>query len=107
MLDDIHELRHQKLEGISIAGGGDIFLNRMEVPERCVSCVIQALLLAFRKHIRYQSITNVMSKSSQNVTRLHMSSRRQCQSFETDHGVAAPVREPGVTGDDGSDIVSR
>src|SRR3954464_11980404 len=78
----------------------------MEEPEGCVRRVVQALLLALREHVRDESIANVMGEGAKDPARLPIPAGRECQAFETDHRVAAPVGEPVITGDHASDLVA-
>ena len=48
-----------------------------------------------------------MGERSQDVAGFGVAAGGQRQSFEADHGVAAPVGEPVVAGDDGADFVAR
>src|SRR5262245_17281356 len=79
----------------------------MEVPERRVRGVIQALVLMLWEHVWYQAIANVMRKRPENVACFYMTTGAQSQAFEADHGVAAPVCKPVISRADGANFVAR
>ena len=78
----------------------------MEEPERGVGRVVFSLFRNIRKHVRDQSVPNVIGKCAQDVTCLQPSASRQGQPLEADHGIAAPVGEPMVSGDDGTNLIT-
>src|SRR3954449_5415003 len=78
----------------------------MEEPHSGISGVIQPRALAFRKHIRYQSVANVTSKRPKNVGCFDESAGGEGQTFQADHRVPAPICEPVITGDNSSYFVS-
>src|ERR1043166_8720725 len=78
----------------------------MKEPQRRVGGVVESLRFAFGKQIRDQAIANVMGEGAKNVARFSMPPGHQRESFEADHGVAAPVGEPVVAGDDRADLVA-
>ena len=106
MLDDVAQDREQKLERRTVVGREQVAVERMEEPEGRIGRVIEAVLLTFREHIRDQAVADVASKHPEDVAGLGRPTGRQRQPFETDHRVAAPVREPGVAGDDGVDLIA-
>src|SRR4051812_29951567 len=52
MVNDLQHLRQQDLQCFAVATGDHVSLKRMEIPKCCVSGVVQALTLAFWKHVR-------------------------------------------------------
>jgi len=47
-----------------------------------------------------------MGEGAEDVARLGMAARRQCQALQANHGVAAPVGKPVVAGNDGAHFVA-
>ena len=80
--------------------------ERVEKPEGRVGGVIKPFLLAVGKHVRDQSVADVMRERAQDVAGLEAAAGRQRQAFETDHRVAAPIGEPMITGDDGAHFIA-
>ena len=84
----------------------EITAERVEKPERRVGRVIKPFLLAIGKHVRDQSVADVMREGAQDVSGLEPTAGHEREAFQTDHGVAAPIGEPMITGDDGADFVA-
>ena len=70
MLDDVDELWQQLYQSVSIARRRDILFDGMEVPQGGVRRVVQTFVFAFRKHVRYQPVFDVVSECAENVSRL-------------------------------------
>jgi len=68
--------------------------------------MIQALLFTLREHVWYQTVTDVAGKGAEDPARLSVAPGDQSESFETDHGIAAPIIEPVVAGDDSAHFVA-
>ena len=81
-------------------------MDRVEEPQRRVGRVVQPLLRAFREHVRNQAVAHVMAERAQDVSRLALTAGAECQPFEADHRVAAPVGEPVIAGDDRAHLVA-
>jgi hypothetical protein len=62
--------------------------------------VIEALLLAFGKHVGDEAVADVVREVVENPTGFLPPASCQGETFEADHGVAAPVGEPMVAGDE-------
>ena len=84
----------------------EITIEGVEEPERGVGRVIEAFLLALGEHIGDQAVADVVGEGAQDVAGLAVPAGRQRQAFQADHGVAAPVGEPVVAGDDRADLVA-
>src|SRR5947208_2810469 len=59
--------------------------------------VVQTLLLTFWKHVRYQSVADVVRKRPQDVSCLDVTAGNQGEFLETDHRVAPPIGKPVIT----------
>ncbi len=100
MLDDVAQPGHHSAHGLAIAGDAPIAPDGVEEPQRGVGRVIQPIVLPFRKEVGDEPVPDVRGERAQDVARLAVPSRGEGQPFEADHRVAAPVREPVITGDD-------
>jgi len=68
--------------------------------------MIQTVPLTLGKHIGNQAVAHVMAKCPQYPARLFVTAGHQRESFQADHGIATPVREPGVPGNNGPDFIA-
>ena len=98
MLDDRFENRKQVFENRGIAADRHVARDRMEVPQRRIDRVIERLPFSLGKEVRKQAILHIVRERAQDRSRLAESACRKREPFETDHGVAAPVREPVIAG---------
>ena len=85
--------------------GFQIAVDGVKEPERRIGGMIQPLFLSLREHVGDQAIADVMCKRAKNVGSFHIPAGCERQPFQANHGVAAPVREPGITGNDGPHFV--
>src|SRR5437773_1317521 len=90
-VNDLFQFRQDLRKQLLIPAGRDVSCNSMKKPQRCISGMIEALGVAFWKHVGNQPFTDVMRKSSQNVTGLYITARGQRQAFEADHRVSARI----------------
>src|SRR5437773_5469906 len=97
MLDDVDQLRKQKLQRVAVTGCREISFNGMKVPQGGIRRVVQTLLLTFWKHVRYQSVADVVRKRPQDVSCLDVTAGNQGEFLETDHRVAPPIGKPVIT----------
>ena len=81
MIDDVGELRQNLNQCRAIASQLDVAVERVEEPQRGVGGVIKPLVLSFRKHVRNESVTDVMSKGSENPTGFGEAAGRKRQPF--------------------------
>ena len=51
VVDNVNELGQQLFQRVAIARRGQVFFDGMEIPQGGIGRVVQALLLAFRKHV--------------------------------------------------------
>src|SRR5690349_8175506 len=98
-VDDVAKLWKEDAKGRAIIGVLNVFVDRVEEPESRVGGVVKAVVFAFRKHVGDKAVANVVGKSTQDISSFRVSSRWERQSFEADHGVAAPVGEPVIACD--------
>ena len=77
----------------------------MEEPEGGVGRVIEPLGLRLGEEIGDEAVANVVREGLQDVAPLGGAAGQQGQPFQADHGVAPPVGEPVVSGDDGARVV--
>src|SRR4051794_5370763 len=105
--NDIAELRQEQPQSRSISGVFNITIDGVKEPQRCVGCVIEAAVLPLGEHIWNQAIADVVRERSQDVSRFCVTASRECQPFQTDHGVATPIGKPVITGYDGAYLVTR
>ena len=96
---DLDELRQKRVQQRTVARRRDIAIERVEEPQRGVGRVIQAVALALRKQVRQQAVANAARERAQDAFRFCGAARQQREPFEADHRVAAPIREPVITGD--------
>ena len=68
--------------------------------------MIQALLSTLREHVWQQTVADVSGKGAQDPARLDVAPGDQGESFEADHGIAAPIVKPVVASDDSAHLVA-
>src|SRR4029450_12552131 len=99
--DDLDEGRQQQAECVVILRDPHVTINRVKNPQRRIGRVIEAFARAVGKHVRDEAVADVMAERAENVPGFAISARRERQSLEADHGVAAPIGEPVITRDYG------
>ena len=107
VLDDVDELGDQHLEGRGVSGHVHVAVDRVEEPEGGVGGVVEPLGPPVGEEVGDQAVADVVGEGAEDVAGLVVPPGRQGQPFEADHGVAAPVGEPVVAGDDGADLLAR
>ena len=68
VIDNVGQFRKKEMQSFSVICRGKILFDGMEVPQSGIGRVVQAALLAFRKHIGDEAIANVMRECPQNVS---------------------------------------
>ena len=68
LFDDVDQSGQEKLERCAIIRYLDVTAERMKEPECRVCSVIEALLCAVGEHVRDQTVANVISERSQDIT---------------------------------------
>src|SRR6266550_7194157 len=68
--------------------------------------MIFPFLCAVRKHVRNQAVPDVVGKGAKNITGFQPSSGRESEALQTDHSVTAPISEPMVACDYGTNFVT-
>ena len=58
VLDDIDELRQQRVEQRAVARRREITIERVEQPQRRVGRVVQAVAIALGKQVRHEAVAN-------------------------------------------------
>src|SRR4051812_35489545 len=106
MRDDVLESGHEEAPGAQVARGCQVAVNGMEIPQCGVRGVVEPLPFALGKKIRYQSVTNVVAEGAEDIACFDLATRGKGEAFEADHGVAAPVGEPVVAGDNGAHLIA-
>src|SRR5439155_18127215 len=107
MIDNVGQLREDLRQSRAIAREFDVAVQSVKEPERCISSMIKPLIFSFGKHVWDESVAYVMSEGSENPARLGEAACRKSQPFEADHGIAPPICEPMVAGDDCAHFVPR
>src|SRR5882672_11374540 len=85
----------------AIAGVLEISVYGDEEPQTGVHRVVLRSLAAVGEAVRQHALTHEPRKGAQYAERDFLAARGQGQTGEGDHGVAAPIAEPGITRDDG------
>src|SRR5439155_21073045 len=106
LLDHVDQSGREKFQRRAIVRYLDVTAERVKEPECRVCSVIEALLCAIGKHVRDQTVANVISECAKNVTRFEPATGCQGQAFEADHRVAPAIGEPMITGDNGAHLIS-
>jgi len=106
VLDDLAEGRQEELEGGAVVRGAQVAVEGVEEPEGSVGGVVEPLVLALGEHVRDQAVLDVAREHPEDRAGLDVAAGGECEPLQRDHGVAAPVREPVVAGDDGPDLVA-
>ena len=72
----------------------------MEIPQCRIDGVVLGRFAAVRKPIRQHPLTCMRGESPQDRSRLRRAAGAEREAGQRNHRVAAPVAEPGITGDD-------
>ncbi len=103
--DDLRErLIEFGADEIVIAGVAQEFMHGMEHPERGVHSIIFGRFAGIGETIGQHAPIDAVRESSKNVACVIVAAGHERQAGQRDHGVAAPIAEPRVTGDDGFSI---
>jgi hypothetical protein len=78
----------------------------MEVPKSGVGSVIEARGRTLGKEIWDEAIVDAVCEAAQNILGLPVTARRESETLQRDHCVAAPIGEPMVAGNDTAHLVS-
>src|SRR5262249_39790365 len=62
---------------------------------------------ALREHVGKQTIPYVVAERAQDITCFDVTAGSESEAFQTDHRVAAPIREPMISGNYCSHIITR
>ena len=99
--DDVLERRPQCGREIQVAARYEVFLHGIEQPQRRIDGVVFGRGAIIGKAIGQHALADMAGEGAQNA-RNHIEARSAMhESGQRDHGVAAPVGEPWITGDDG------
>src|SRR3954468_661785 len=96
-IDDLQQFGKNQFECGPISRAFHVTIDGMKKPKARVGRMVKTIVLSLRKHVRYQPILHVMGKRPQYPASFCEAPGSQRQSFEADHGVAAPIREPVIT----------
>src|SRR5262245_39616209 len=69
--------------------------------------MIETFTTAFGKKIRYEPLANRIGKIAQDPAGLQEAMGRQSETFQADHGVAAPIGKPVIASDYRAHVVAR
>ena len=78
----------------------------MKKPERGIGRVIEPIALPLGKQVGNEPVAHIAGEGPQDIACLRLPARDQCQPFQTDHRVAAPIGEPVVAGDHAANFIS-
>src|SRR5881394_603888 len=107
MLGDIDQDWQQQMQSGPIVGVMQVTTKRVKKPQRRVGGMIKPFFFSIRKHVWDEPITNVMGEGAQNISRFQAATGNESESFQRDHGIASPIGEPVITGDDCSHFIAR
>ena len=85
------------------AGGGQVVVHRHDVPQRRVHAVVLGAVALLHEPVRQHPLRDLRRPGEQDVAGLIEPAVGDAEAAQGDEGVAAPVREPRVAGDDRSD----
>ncbi len=80
--------------------------DRVKIPQRRIRRVVEAHPLSFGEEIRNQSIFHIIGKGSEDGSGFLMAPGTECETFQADHRIAAPIREPMVPRDNRARFIS-
>ena len=89
-----------------ITGLRDEGIDRLKEPQGRIDRVVLGRVAGIGKSVGEHPPVAMLRKSAQDPLRFVKTPWNQRKSRESDHRVAAPVREPGITGDDGFPVLS-
>ena len=92
------------LQRRGVLRGREILADGLEIPERGIHGVVFGLAAGVRKIVRQHPAINVARKGKKNPLRNIGAPSRERQSWQRDHGVAAPIAEPVIAGDDAAAV---
>ena len=85
---------------VQIPGVGQIGASRLKEPQRGIDRVEFRGFTGIREAVRQHSLIYMSREGAQDATRNFILACRESKARESDHGVATPVTEPVVAGDD-------
>ena len=105
-VDDLRQRGKQLRDERKIAGVQQVLMDGMEVPEGGVHRVVlrhhRAVINSVRKPVGKHAPVEVAPKGTQNIGGNRGTAGGQGQPRQGDHGVAPPIAEPRIAGDDRS-----
>ena len=107
MLDDVEQASAGAGEAGCDRWWPEIAVESVKEPQRGVGGVVESFALALGEHVGNESVADIVGEGPQDIARLDVPAGGQGQAFEADHGVAAPVGEPVIAGDDRADFIAR
>ncbi len=93
-------------QGGAIVGGLEVAIERVEEPERGVGGVVEAFVFAIGEEVGDQAVADVVGEGAQDPAGFVVAAGGEGEAFEADHGVAAPIGEPMVAGDDRAHFIA-
>ncbi len=106
VFNDVDQSREQEFECVVIVGLFYIPIESVEKPKGRICGIISTFLRDIGKHVRNQTVPDIMGESVQDVTSFQPATGQKRQTFQADHGVAAPIGKPMISGDDGARFVA-
>ena len=100
-MDDGNQCGEKIAEQLRIPVRLQIVIQRMKHPQGRVGRVVFGIFAAVGESVRQHAAVNERGKGAQNVGSDVVASQSRCESRQGNHGVASPVGEPRVPGDDG------
>src|SRR5690349_239901 len=95
------------MQGRSIVGVVEVSTKRVKKPKRRIGGVIKTLPLSIREHVWDEPVADIRGEGSQDISGLQTTASNERETLQRNHGVASPVGEPMIAGDDCSDFVAR
>ena len=106
LFDDRLEEGEDVPQELAVVSVNEVAVDGVEEPHGRVRRVIEAIVRALGEQVRDEAVAHVARERLQDEPRLVVPARAQAQALERDHGVAAPVREPVIPGDDRAQLVA-
>src|SRR5262249_33547639 len=98
-IDNVGEYTKETTDKLEVASVRDIRADRLEEPQRGVHGVVLRRLPGIRKAVGQHAAIHMAREGLQDAAGNLETSAGQSQARQGNHGVAAPVAEPGVTRD--------
>src|SRR5882724_756194 len=99
-VDNLRKRGKEFFDRFRVAGCNEVLTDRFKEPQRGVNRVVLRCSARIRKIVRQHSSVNVTGKGKKYRSCDVRTARRDEETWQCDHGVAAPIAKPVIASDD-------